>query len=74
MYSMMDQLKETLNKGGSQEPMENEKKVPTDFEKNTPNPEEDKKKKTSENPAPAPEGEKEKKRILLKVRSIILKK
>lgn len=62
MYSMMDQLKETLNKGGSQEPMENEKKVPTDFEKNTPNPEEDKKKKTSENPAPAPEGEKEKKK------------
>jgi len=42
--------------------MENEKKVPTDFEKNTPNPEEDKKKKTSENPAPAPEGEKEKKK------------
>lgn len=62
MYSMMDQLKETLNKGGSQEPMENEKKVPTDFEKNTPKPEEDKKKKTSENPAPAPEGEKEKKK------------
>lgn len=58
MYSMMDQLKETLNKGGSQEPMEKENKVPTDFEKNTPNPEEDK--KTSKNPAPTSEKEKEK--------------
>jgi hypothetical protein len=58
MYSMMDQLKETLNKGGSQEPMEKENKAPTDFKKNTPNPEEDK--KTSENPAPTSEKEKEK--------------
>lgn len=51
MYSMMDQLQETLNKGGSQEPMEENKN------KFTQNPEEGEEKK---NPAPEdnkPQGE-----------------
>ena len=53
VYSMMEQLKETLNKGGSQEPME-ENKVVTEFEnteenKNTP---EDPKKKPEDKETP----------------------
>lgn len=53
VYSMMEQLKETLNKGGSQEPME-ENKVVTEFEnteenKNTP---EDSKKKPEDKETP----------------------
>ena len=53
VYSMMEQLKETLNKGGSQEPME-ENKVVTEFEnteenKNTP---EDLKKKPEDKETP----------------------
>lgn len=47
MYSMMDQLQKTLNKGGSQEPMEENKNGLTDFEKNQqPTAEEDKNKST----------------------------
>lgn len=48
VYSMMEQLKETLNKGGSQEPME-ENKVVTEFE-NT-----EEKKNTPEDPKKKPE-------------------
>ena len=48
VYSMMEQLKETLNKGGSQEPME-ENKVVTEFENTEEN------KKTPEDPKKKPE-------------------
>lgn len=57
VYSMMDQLKETFNKGGSQEPMDNENKVLTEFEKNNPNPEDKNKEKENSSGTPAPEKE-----------------
>lgn len=55
VYSMMDQLKETFNKGGSQEPMDNENKARTEFEKNNPNPEDKNKEKENSSGTPAPE-------------------
>lgn len=57
VYSMMDQLKETFNKGGSQEPMDNENKALTEFEKNNPNPEDKNKEKENSSGTPAPEKE-----------------
>lgn len=57
VYSMMDQLKETFNKGGSQEPMNNENKALTEFEKNNPNPEDKNKEKENSSGTPAPEKE-----------------
>lgn len=57
VYSMMDQLKETFNKGGSQEPMDNENKARTEFEKNNPNPEDKNKEKENSSGTPAPEKE-----------------
>lgn len=54
---MMDQLKETFNKGGSQEPMDNENKALTEFEKNNPNPEDKNKEKENSSGTPAPEKE-----------------
>lgn len=57
VYSMMDQLKETFNKGGSQEPMDNENKAFTEFEKNNPNPEDKNKEKENSSGTPAPEKE-----------------
>lgn len=57
VYSMMDQLKETFNKGGSQEPMDNENKALTEFEKNNPNPEDKNKEKENSSGIPAPEKE-----------------
>ena len=57
VYSMMDQLKETFNKGGSQEPMDNENKALTEFEKNNPNPEDKNKEKENSSGTPASEKE-----------------
>ena len=57
VYSMMNQLKETFNKGGSQEPMDNENKALTEFEKNNPNPEDKNKEKENSSGTPAPEKE-----------------
>lgn len=57
VYSMMDQLKETFNKGGSQEPMDNENKALTEFEKNNPNPEDKNKEKENSSGTHAPEKE-----------------
>lgn len=57
VYSMMDQLKETFNKGGSQEPMDNENKALTEFEKNNPNPEDKNKEKENSSGTPVPEKE-----------------
>lgn len=57
VYSMMDQLKETFNKGGSQEPMDNENKARTEFEKNNPNPEDKNKEKENSSGTPVPEKE-----------------
>ena len=57
VYSMMDQLKETFNKGGSQEPMDNENKALTEFEKNNPNPEDKNKEKENSSGTPALEKE-----------------
>lgn len=57
VYSMMDQLKETFNKGGSQEPMDNENEALTEFEKNNPNPEDKNKEKENSSGTPAPEKE-----------------
>ena len=57
VYSMMDQLKETFNIVGSQEPMDNENKALTEFEKNNPNPEDKNKEKENSSGTPAPEKE-----------------
>lgn len=56
IYSMMEQLKETLNKGGSQETMNENKNLPTEEQTQFEKTQEEKKKETPTQENPAPEG------------------